>query len=119
MLERIPAGRLGQPGELANMAAYLSSGYASWISGAVSLIPSRRARAAGFADRCAGPQVIRLDGGEFVSMAGEFNELRKVGGSSSRGRRGAAPGLILSLVQQVSPDQWKVMEALIRGTKGS
>lgn len=24
-------------------------------------------------------QVIRFDGGEFVSMAGEFNELRKVG----------------------------------------
>lgn len=47
MLERIPAGRLGQPGELANMAAYVSSGYASWMSGAVSLIPSRRTRAAG------------------------------------------------------------------------
>lgn len=38
MLGRIPAGRLGQPGELANLAAYLSSRYASWISGAVSLL---------------------------------------------------------------------------------
>lgn len=36
MLDRIPAGRLGQPGELANLAAYLSSRYASWMSGAVS-----------------------------------------------------------------------------------
>lgn len=47
MVDRIPVGRLGQPGELANMAAYLSSGYASWISGAVSWIPSRLARTAG------------------------------------------------------------------------
>lgn len=47
MLDRIPVGRLGQPGELANMAAYVSSGYASWMSGAVSLIPSRLTRAAG------------------------------------------------------------------------
>uniref|UniRef100_H3CKR1 2,4-dienoyl CoA reductase 1, mitochondrial n=1 Tax=Tetraodon nigroviridis TaxID=99883 RepID=H3CKR1_TETNG len=72
MVDRIPAGRLGQPGELANLAAYLSSHYASWVSGAV----------------------IRFDGGEFVSLAGEFNELR-----------------------QVSPDQWKLMEAMIRKTK--
>lgn len=36
MLGRIPTGRLGQPGELANLAAYLSSRYASWVSGAVS-----------------------------------------------------------------------------------
>lgn len=84
MLERIPAGRLGQPGELANMAAYVSSGYASWMSGAVSSIPPRRHPSRRFADRCAGPQVIRMDGGEFVSMAGEFNELRKVGGSRRR-----------------------------------
>lgn len=47
MMDRIPAGRLGQPGELANMAAYVSSGYASWLSGAVSWIRSRRRRAAG------------------------------------------------------------------------
>ncbi|XP_061571449.1 2,4-dienoyl-CoA reductase, mitochondrial [Cololabis saira] len=73
-IQRIPTGRLGKPAELANLAAYLSSGYASWISGAV----------------------IRFDGGELVSMAGEFNELRKV-----------------------TPDQWDLMEAMIRGTKGS
>ncbi|XP_013889518.1 2,4-dienoyl-CoA reductase [(3E)-enoyl-CoA-producing], mitochondrial [Austrofundulus limnaeus] len=74
MIDRIPTGRLGKPAELANLAAYLSSDYATWISGAV----------------------VRFDGGEFVSMAGEFNELRRV-----------------------TPDQWKMMETMIRSTKGS
>uniref|UniRef100_A0A3Q1G1S9 2,4-dienoyl-CoA reductase [(3E)-enoyl-CoA-producing], mitochondrial n=1 Tax=Acanthochromis polyacanthus TaxID=80966 RepID=A0A3Q1G1S9_9TELE len=74
MLDRIPVGRLGKPGEIANLAAYMSSDYATWMSGAV----------------------IRLDGGEYVLMAGEFNELRRV-----------------------TPDQWKIMEAMIRSTKGS
>ncbi|XP_042281029.1 2,4-dienoyl-CoA reductase, mitochondrial isoform X3 [Thunnus maccoyii] len=71
---RIPTGRLGQPAEIANLAAYVSSDFATWMSGAV----------------------IRLDGGEYVSMAGEFNELRRV-----------------------TPDQWKMMEEMIRGSKGS
>ncbi|XP_035463245.1 2,4-dienoyl-CoA reductase, mitochondrial isoform X2 [Scophthalmus maximus] len=74
MIGRIPTGRLGQPAEIANLAAYMSSDYASWMSGAV----------------------IRFDGGEYVSMAGEFNELRRV-----------------------SPDQWTLMESMIRKTKGS
>lgn len=74
MIGRIPTGRLGMPGEIANLAAYMSSEFATWMSGAV----------------------IRLDGGEYVSMAGEFNELRRV-----------------------TPEQWKTMEAMIRGTKGS
>uniref|UniRef100_A0A3Q0T4K2 2,4-dienoyl-CoA reductase [(3E)-enoyl-CoA-producing], mitochondrial n=1 Tax=Amphilophus citrinellus TaxID=61819 RepID=A0A3Q0T4K2_AMPCI len=73
-IDRIPTGRLGKPAELANLVAYMSSDYASWMSGAV----------------------IRFDGGEYVSIAGEFNELRSV-----------------------TPDQWKVMEAMIRKTKGS
>ncbi|XP_041650435.1 2,4-dienoyl-CoA reductase, mitochondrial [Cheilinus undulatus] len=74
MIGRIPTGRLGKPGEIANLAAYMSSDYATWMSGAV----------------------IRFDGGEYVSMAGEFNELKRV-----------------------TPEQWKMMEAMIRGTKGS
>lgn len=74
MIGRIPVGRLGTPGEIANLAAYISSDYATWMSGAV----------------------IRFDGGEYVSMAGEFNELRRV-----------------------TPDQWKMMEMMIRNTKGS
>ncbi|XP_068090972.1 2,4-dienoyl-CoA reductase [(3E)-enoyl-CoA-producing], mitochondrial [Hyperolius riggenbachi] len=56
MVERIPTGRLGTPEELANLAVFLCSDYASWISGAV----------------------IRFDGGEYVNLAGEFNHLRKV-----------------------------------------
>ncbi|XP_042336949.1 2,4-dienoyl-CoA reductase, mitochondrial, partial [Plectropomus leopardus] len=74
MMNRIPTGRLGTPAEIANLAAYMSSDYATWMSGAV----------------------IRFDGGEYVSMAGEFNDLRRV-----------------------TPDQWKIMEAMIRSTKGS
>ncbi|KAK3551027.1 hypothetical protein QTP70_011520 [Hemibagrus guttatus] len=74
MMERIPVGRLGTPGELANLAAYLCSDYANWVSGAI----------------------IRMDGGEYVSMAGEFNSLSKV-----------------------TQEQWTMMEAMIRSTKGS
>ncbi|CAI9546660.1 unnamed protein product [Staurois parvus] len=38
MPERIPCGRLGTVGELANLAVYLCSDYANWVSGAVSLL---------------------------------------------------------------------------------
>uniref|UniRef100_W5MW15 2,4-dienoyl-CoA reductase [(3E)-enoyl-CoA-producing], mitochondrial n=1 Tax=Lepisosteus oculatus TaxID=7918 RepID=W5MW15_LEPOC len=74
MLEKIPTGRLGTPGEIANLAAYLCSDYATWVTGAV----------------------IRMDGGEYVSMAGEFNDLKKV-----------------------TKDQWATLEAMIRKTRGS
>lgn len=36
MVNRIPCGRLGTVEELANLAAFLCSDYASWINGAVS-----------------------------------------------------------------------------------
>ncbi|XP_064195137.1 2,4-dienoyl-CoA reductase, mitochondrial isoform X2 [Anguilla rostrata] len=74
LMGRIPTGRLGTPGEIANLAAYLCSDYASWVSGAT----------------------IRMDGGEYVSIAGEFNVLR-----------------------EVTNEQWTVMESMIRKTKGS
>ncbi|XP_051999553.1 2,4-dienoyl-CoA reductase, mitochondrial [Xyrauchen texanus] len=74
MINRIPTGRLGTQGEIANLAAYLCSDYASWVSGAV----------------------IRMDGGEYVSMAGEFNDLKKV-----------------------TKEQWAMLESMIRSTKGS
>ncbi|XP_072535014.1 2,4-dienoyl-CoA reductase [(3E)-enoyl-CoA-producing], mitochondrial [Salminus brasiliensis] len=74
MPDRIPVGRLGTAGEIANLAAYLCSDYANWVSGAV----------------------IRMDGGEYVFMAGEFNVMRKV-----------------------TKEQWDLMEGLIRKTKGS
>lgn len=35
IMRRIPTGRLGEIGEIANLAAYLVSDYASWITGSV------------------------------------------------------------------------------------
>lgn len=74
LLENVAVGRLGTPGEIANLAAYLCSDYASWVSGAI----------------------IRMDGGEYVSLAGEFNGMK-----------------------EVTQEQWAIMEAKIRNTKGS
>jgi len=51
--KRIPLGRLGKLEELANLAAYLVSDYASYING----------------------DVITIDGGEWLKGAGEFNGL--------------------------------------------
>lgn len=82
MIDRIPTGRLGKPEEVANLAAYISSNYATWMSGAVSLCwvfldrPDPDPGSVWLCDFCF--KVIRLDGGEYVSMAGEFNELRRV-----------------------------------------
>lgn len=56
MLDRLPANRLGEVDELANLACYLVSPYASWITG----------------------ETITFDGGERVFMSGEFNALKQV-----------------------------------------
>lgn len=56
MVERLPAKRLGEPEELANLATYLVSPYASWLTGSI----------------------INLDGGEKVGLGGEFNALSAV-----------------------------------------
>jgi 2,4-dienoyl-CoA reductase len=56
MIQRLPAKRLGDPEELANLASYLVSDYASWVTG----------------------EIIRFDGGETVGMSGEFNDLDRV-----------------------------------------
>ena len=53
---RSPSQRLGTPEELANLATYLVSDYASWMSG----------------------QIVTLDGGETVGLSGEFNALSAV-----------------------------------------
>jgi NAD(P)-dependent dehydrogenase (short-subunit alcohol dehydrogenase family) len=50
---RIPARRFGKPAEVAELAAFLISDAADWIRG----------------------EVVTLDGGEWLSGAGEFNEL--------------------------------------------
>ncbi|KAK3085339.1 hypothetical protein FSP39_001791 [Pinctada imbricata] len=72
VMDYIPAGRLGEKEELANLAMYLVSDYANWITG----------------------EIIRFDGGEFYSRAGEFNDLKVV-----------------------TNEQWDMLEALIRKTK--
>lgn len=50
--KRIPAGRLGQPEELANLACYLVSEYSTWLNG----------------------QIIDFDGGEYVNMVCKLNK---------------------------------------------
>lgn len=56
LIDILPVGRLGDPSEIANLACYMVSDYASWMSGSV----------------------IRFDGGEYVMRAGEFNDLRVI-----------------------------------------
>ncbi|XP_042217669.1 2,4-dienoyl-CoA reductase [(3E)-enoyl-CoA-producing], mitochondrial-like isoform X2 [Homarus americanus] len=67
--KRIPAGRMGEVEEVANLATYLVSDYSSWISG----------------------ETLGLDGGQYCSMAGEFNDLNII-----------------------SDEQWDMMAQLIR-----
>lgn len=50
---RIPLGRVGKHGELANLAAFLISDYSAYING----------------------EVVTIDGGEWIKGAGEFNFL--------------------------------------------
>jgi len=50
-VKRIPVGRFGEHQELANLAAYLVSDYASFVNG----------------------EVVTIDGGEWLYGAGEFN----------------------------------------------
>jgi NAD(P)-dependent dehydrogenase (short-subunit alcohol dehydrogenase family) len=56
MLSRLPLGRVGNPDELAHLAAYLISGYAGYIIGVV----------------------VTIDGGEWLQGAGQFNDLLEV-----------------------------------------
>lgn len=50
---RVPLGRVGEMDEIANLAAYLVSDYASFING----------------------EVVTIDGGEWLKGAGQFNDL--------------------------------------------
>ncbi|XP_023933675.1 2,4-dienoyl-CoA reductase, mitochondrial isoform X2 [Lingula anatina] len=72
--KRNPTRRLGEIEEHANLASYVVSDFASWLTGSV----------------------IRFDGGEFPSLAGEFNSM-----------------------DMIPPEQWDMLEQLIRQTKGS
>jgi NAD(P)-dependent dehydrogenase (short-subunit alcohol dehydrogenase family) len=57
--KRIPLGRLGHHQELANLAAFLLSDYAAYITGTC----------------------VTIDGGEWLRGAGEFNTLEAITGS--------------------------------------
>jgi NAD(P)-dependent dehydrogenase (short-subunit alcohol dehydrogenase family) len=50
--KKIPAGRTGEPGELAELAAYLVSDASDWMRG----------------------EIVTLDGGEWLRGAGEFSD---------------------------------------------
>ncbi|CAH0485834.1 unnamed protein product [Peronospora farinosa] len=69
MLQNNPLKRFGEVDELANLASYMTSDYASWLNG----------------------EIIRFDGGETVSNAGEFN-----------------------MLSSISKDKWDELEATIR-----
>jgi NAD(P)-dependent dehydrogenase (short-subunit alcohol dehydrogenase family) len=56
MLGRLPLGRVGNPDELAHLAAYLISDYAGYING----------------------EVVTIDGGEWLQGAGQFNDLLEI-----------------------------------------
>ena len=56
MMSQIPVGRIGEIEEIANLATFLCSDYASWINS----------------------ETVTLDGGEFRQLAGEFNKLQKI-----------------------------------------
>lgn len=56
MDQRVPLGRVGDPRELANLAAYLLSDYAAYING----------------------EVVTMDGGEWLQGAGQFNMLKAI-----------------------------------------
>merc|ERR1712242_198188 len=56
MMDQISVGRIGEIEEIANLATFLCSDFGSWISA----------------------ETVHLDGGEFRSLAGEFNKLREV-----------------------------------------
>lgn len=55
-VERVPLNRVGEHQELANLAAYLVSDFASYVNG----------------------EVITIDGGEWLSGAGEFSFFEKI-----------------------------------------
>ncbi|AOZ92643.1 SDR family oxidoreductase [Paenibacillus crassostreae] len=56
MINRIPLRRVGNKEELAHLASYLISDYASYING----------------------EVVTIDGGEWLQGAGEFNDLLEI-----------------------------------------
>merc|ERR1711997_533181 len=70
-IKNLPVGRLGEIEEISNLATFMCSDYASWLNA----------------------ESITFDGGEFRSLAGEFNQLKNV-----------------------PEEMWDAMEQMIRGS---
>ena len=80
----LPVGRMGETEEIANLATFLCSDYASWLSGTLLPIPSnQKSKLLG--------DIIMFDGAKFPHAAGEFNKLDKY-----------------------SKEEWDMMENMIR-----
>lgn len=56
MLDKVPAGRLGETEELSNLASFMCSDYASWLSG----------------------EIITFDGGNIRQLSGMFDKVKDV-----------------------------------------
>ena len=67
--ERVPAGRMGEHGELSNLVAYLLSDYSGYING----------------------ECIVIDGGEWLHGAGEFNHLESLSAADWDALQAARP----------------------------
>lgn len=93
MTERLPARRLGEPEELANLAAYLLSDYASWVSGQVVTLDGGEVRARRCCCALMPPRTYPSLCVQSVALAGEFNAL-----------------------SVVTDEQWDALEGLIRKT---
>lgn len=93
-IENIPVGRMGEVEEMANLATFLCSDYASWINAeayfSIIFYISSESHSLMIKNVF---QTITFDGGEFRSLAGEFNKLTKV-----------------------TEEQWDMMEKIIRSS---
>ena len=67
MRARIPLGRFGKPEELSDLAAFLLSDLAAWMTGAI----------------------VTLDGGEALAAGGQFNELTRMSPEALRSLLGS------------------------------
>ena len=95
-LERIPAGRLGTPDELADLAAWMVSDASDWMRG----------------------EVVTFDGGEWLRGAGEFSDLLSLDLDWRRsGKRvGEHPHVPESLLELAEPVvlTWQGHDAAVR-----
>lgn len=103
MLDRVAVGRLGTPAEIANLAAYLCSDYASWVSGAVSWVTlaeksasSLRARLASHLPHRASLFTAKPNRAKCTSSTSLYTSQREFGGEL-RGKKNSAQEINIEL----------------------